>query len=220
MVQANTPCRLRRRHRQRHPGSSIGIPHHRAFGPPTASNRTAPSSSTLESRFSADRVRMSRALPRNSLSKSSSSLSCTTARIGFLESMHLLTARLNSGLTSSIGPTSSMTTNSDDVAAASKPAAPISAKSVRLTLYLPTLGPSFVSTEASSPFLPDERSRTSNPIRVPFERRSYVVHPPTITPALFRRIITFETSVDFPTPGGPVTSQIPPKSGTFPSRST
>jgi len=35
------------------------------------------------------------------------------------------------------------------------------------------------------------------------------VHPPTITPALFRNRITFDTAVDLPTPGGPVTNHMP-----------
>jgi hypothetical protein len=48
----------------------------------------------------------------------------------------------------------------------------------------------------------------ANPTRCPFTRLSELEQPPTITPRLISLRTTFEITVDFPTPGEPVTSRI------------
>jgi hypothetical protein len=190
------------------------------LGPPAARMRAPDSSSTAASLLSGVTTVVDSALDFSSLIRSSSSLSCTTARTGFPDPMHLRTPRLNSGLTSSIGPTSSMTITSDPEAAASSPAAPTAARSTRLTLYLPTFGPTLGPTDASSPFRPVVRSVTSNPTLVPLDLTSEVEHPPTTTPALLSFRTTLETTVDLPAPGGPVTSQMPANHNAVPGRGT
>ncbi len=134
-------------------------------------------------------------------------LSWSTTSMGFPEARQALTPFLNSGLVSSIGPTSSMTMKSATSAARRRELAPRVERFVMLTRYFPTLGPN-PSTEASSASFPLKRSMSLNPTRSLPLLTSLVRHPPTPRPFDLTAKTTFETSVDFPIPGGPVTNQI------------
>src|SRR5438132_8980306 len=115
--------------------------------------------------------------------------------------------RRKSGLVHSIGPISSMTIRSASFAALSSALPPTAERSFRFTLYLPTRGPSLPVTDASSPSSSVKRSRIRKPILWPLILFSEVTQPPTTMPLERRLRMTFENSVDFPIPGGPVTSQ-------------
>src|SRR2546427_7144730 len=130
-----------------------------------------------------------------------------TARIGFPLVMQTRRLRRKSGLVNSIGPISSMTIRSASFAALSSALPPTAERSFRFTLYLPTRGPSLPVTDASSPSSSVKRSRIRKPTLWPLILFSEVTQPPTTMPLERRLRMTFENSVDFPIPGGPVTSQ-------------
>src|SRR5439155_18714241 len=115
--------------------------------------------------------------------------------------------RRKSGLVNSIGPISSMTIKSASLAALSSALPPTVERSFRFTLYLPTRGPSLPVTDASSPSSSVKRSRIRKPTLWPLILFSVVTQPPTTMPLERRLRMTFAYSVDYPIPGGPVTSQ-------------
>ena len=128
----------------------------------------------------------------------------TTKMDGFLVLVQFAAARRNSGLCSSIGPTSSQMIISESLLALSNALAPISARATRLMRYFRNLGPVLMVDEARIPLLSVPRSMSSNPILCPFSLISRDRTPPTVRLFSFSRLIVRVNTVVLPTPGSPV----------------
>ena len=115
-----------------------------------------------------------------------------------------LTAAVNFSENSSIGPISSMATASRFSAALMMASAPTLCKSFRFTRYLPSFGPIFWFTCASHPLLPLFTFKIWKPTRVPFERVSRLIMPPTVYPSRLSASMIRSRTVVFPMPGLPV----------------
>lgn len=128
----------------------------------------------------------------------------TTKMDGFPALAEFVTALRNSGLCSSIGPTSSQTIISETFVALSKALAPISARATRFTRYLRIFGPVLMVDDARIPLFSVPRSTSSNPVLSPFSLISRDRTPPMVRLFSFRRLIVRLNAVVLPTPGSPV----------------
>ncbi len=128
----------------------------------------------------------------------------TTKMDGFPALAQFVTARRNSGLCSSIGPTSSQMIISESFLALSNALAPISARAIRLTRYFRNLGPVLMVDAARIPLLSVPRSMSSNPILSPLSLISRDRTPPMVKLFSFRRLIVRVNTDVLPTPGSPV----------------